>query len=608
MKRIVFVALAGLLTLGLLANSVAAQTNNIITATADRTTLTTDEMLTLTVTIDQASGATEPVAPSLAGFNVLGTSSGTQVSIINGDMSVQATTTYYLQPVQTGQVVIDPFTTTSNGQTFQTDPIVVDVAQGTGQFQPSIPSMPGMPNLGNLIPNMPATTPNQAPPPVDGGTLPAPEGLNGQDYYVEAVVDNANPWQGEQVLYKFRFYQGASLLVEPNLSKPDFTGFWHNNAPEQTTYTTEANGRTYYVTELTTVLFPTVSGPTTIDPSVMELPGGFFSGGQTLNTQPVAVDVKPLPADPPAGFQGAVGQFSIQSLVDKTASQVNDAVNLQVTLSGAGNIETLPDLTWDVGPAWRAFDPQVESNSSFANGQLQGSRISKQVLVPTQPGSLTIDPIPFTYFDPQTAEYKTIATQPIVVQVAPNPNTTAQDIPAIGAGASASVGLEMLGLRPMKASPSSWRSSPGAIAATGGYWALLAVPLLLLLGVAGYGAARKYRDATADERQRSQAAAKAQSALKQARNNPEEAAAVAGRTLNTYMTTKLEQPTTGLTRDALGELLHEHGVDADLIHRVQRCLQDSETAAYFPGFSDSGVLALLDEVGATISELDAVLS
>jgi hypothetical protein len=600
---LLLVALIGLV----LPLTAAAQSDEVISATVDRTTLTTDDLLTLTVTIDRATGASEPVLPALDGFNLLGTSSGTEISILNGDMSVRLAYTYYLQPTLAGELVIPPFTTSVNGQTYQTDPILISVAQGTGQFQPSVPTLPGLPNLPGVVPPG-----SGQPPPANGGTLPAPPGLTGQEYYAEASVDKTNPWQGEQVLYRFRFFQGASLLVEPNYQPPEFTGFWHDRQSEQTTYTTEAAGRTYFVTEITTVLFPTVSGPITIGPSTLEIPGGFFATGETLTTDPIALEVRPLPADPPPGFTGAVGQFSLQSLLDKTTSQVNDAVTLQVTLSGIGNIDTLADLTWDVGPGWRSFDPTVESTSDFVNGQLQGSRIYEQLLVPVQPGSLTVEPITFTYFDPVIGDYQTIATQPIVVQVSADPSSAGLALPADNVPA----GIDITGLRPVKAPPASWRvvpagAAPDSLVTRPGYWALFAVPLLLLAGLGLYGGLTAYRRATAGDRAKSRAAREAAQALAEARRAaeraPGEAAAAGARIMNSYLSTKLDTPTTGLTRQGLGALLRSRGLDEALIGRVQACLADSDTAAYFPGSSAASAAAILDEVEATIRALESAL-
>ena len=92
MKRakylIVVVIVALLLVAGVL--PAAAQSGGPVSAQVDRTSLTTDDRLTLVVTVDASAGdASQPMLPALDGFQVLGSSRGSQMSIINGIMSSQ---------------------------------------------------------------------------------------------------------------------------------------------------------------------------------------------------------------------------------------------------------------------------------------------------------------------------------------------------------------------------------------------------------------------------------------------------------------------------------------------------------------------------------------
>ncbi len=277
-SKVLFIGIISILLIGLLALPAGAQSP--VTAEVDRNRLSTDEVLTLKVTIDSSAGQpSQPALPALDGFELLGSSSGTQISIVNGDMSMQATYSYSLHPTQAGQLVINPIAVQIDGQTYSTQPIMIEVSQGTGQVQPApnqgipampgfptrpnspgFPTIPGFPNLNNLFQNMPSTGSlgNQAPPldPAD-----APTELVGQAFFIEAEVDNPNPYQGEQVIYTFRFYQAESLFDQPEYQPPSFSGFWSEEQSEdQTNYTTEAAGRAYRVTELQTVLFPTGGG------------------------------------------------------------------------------------------------------------------------------------------------------------------------------------------------------------------------------------------------------------------------------------------------------------------------------------------------------------
>lgn len=614
MKAKALAAIAALILIMAFAGAVAAQDSDVITAQVDRNVLTTDDLLTLTVTVDQATAVmTEPQPPAFTGFNVLSTNSSTQISLVNGDMTVQMVYTYYLQPAQPGELAIEPFSIDLGGQVYQTSPITVQVTQGTGQSQPSIPvapgmrgipAVPGMPNLQNLLQGMiPGTQPQPSNPP--SGTIPAPTSLNGQDFYAEATVDKTNPYQGEQVIYTFRFYQGASLAGEPDYQEPGFTGFWHEQQSEQNTYTTEAAGRTYYVTELQTVLFPTVTGDVTIDPARLDIPGGFFDAGQTLVTQPINLTVRPLPPNPPADFQGAVGQYTLQSIVDTATSQVNGAVTLQVTQSGAGNLNTLGDLTWQVGPEWRPFDPKVNSSTTFENGVLKTTRIYEQVLVPTQPGDLTIPAISFSYFDPAAGSYQTAATQPITVQVAADPNA----VPAtVGDGASTQAVSALGDLRPLKAAPTSWRTTALSLVERPAYWLLWVAPLALFGGATALTAARRRRDAGAPMRRQQAASKHALDEIAAARTGAEPAHEAGARILNDYLSTKLGRPTAGMTDAALDQFLREQGISPETAAQVAACRRTLDISRYMPGNEKTVDQAVLDSVEATVRAVDGALA
>ena len=123
MKQKIIIPFTVLVLLILTVTPGYAQGQNPITATVDRTALSTGESLNLTVTITSDLGSMpQPLLPSLAGFNILGSSTSSQISIINGAITSQVVYTYQLQPTQTGDLVIDPISLTVNGQTYTTPP------------------------------------------------------------------------------------------------------------------------------------------------------------------------------------------------------------------------------------------------------------------------------------------------------------------------------------------------------------------------------------------------------------------------------------------------------------------------------------------------------
>ncbi|MCB0198270.1 MAG: BatD family protein, partial [Anaerolineae bacterium] len=75
----------------------AGQAQEVVTAQVDRAVLSTDETLTLSVTVNaNATNLPNPTLPDMNGFNIIGTGSSSQISIINGSMSANMVYTYRL--------------------------------------------------------------------------------------------------------------------------------------------------------------------------------------------------------------------------------------------------------------------------------------------------------------------------------------------------------------------------------------------------------------------------------------------------------------------------------------------------------------------------------
>ncbi|MFN2297112.1 MAG: BatD family protein [Candidatus Promineifilaceae bacterium] len=608
-KKFLFTTILTLLLLSVMALPALGQSP--VTAEVDRNFLSTDDALVLTVTIDTGAGdAARPTLPTMNDFQILGSSSGTQITVVNGDMTVQETYSYSLRPLREGALVIDPVTVQINGQTYTTDPITVEVTQGTGQPQQggssggAFPTLPGFPNLNQMLPNMPGSQTQQ----LDPSEMPTE--LEGQDYFIEAEVDHDNPYQGEELVYTFRFYQAGSLFDQPDYTAPSFTGFWSKElSDQQMNYSTEAAGRPYRVTELQTILVPTVTGEVTIDPAQLSIPGDFFSSGVDLQTQPITVSVQPLPQNAPDSFRGAVGQFEISAATDLTQAEVNDTVTMDVTITGTGNLETMPDPVWTEGPEWRSFDSKATVNAQFVDGKLQGSRTYERVLLPTENGDLVLPAIEFSYFNPVTGQYETKSTEPITVQVTGD----------VGAGASlapldpgtavpqnAATAAVNPVLRPIKSSAELSSSAASALTEQTGYWLLWVVPLLLLVGHFSWKSYQQRRLDTADLRRSKSAAGKAKKALKEAQNAGlgQEAA---GPILTAYMEEKMNRPVAGLSHTQLVNLLSANGVDDDLSRRVQNCLMLSEMGRYAPAELTLKQGDLWSETAAVIDALDTNL-
>jgi len=623
-RRVLIVA-GCLLVLSILALPVNAQAP-VVSATADRTNLNSNEPLTLNITVNGADG--RPALPALEDFRILDASSGTQTSSVNGNTTVQAVTQYLLLPLHTGDLLIPSIPVVVDGRTYQTDPIRVTVSPAAAPSAPS-PSgsstVPSPSQLGSdpsdllaMLDQLMQQSPSpgsrsgsgQSPISLSQSYQPvtAPAALQGQDYYAEAQIDKPAPYQGEQVLYTLRLYQALDPYGQVEYQPPAFSGFWSKQLPDQQTYVTQAGGRTYRVTELQQVLFPTVAGPVAIDAARFFLPADFMGArGAEIASQPLTLDVQPLPAGAPASFQGAVGQYRMEAAVDKTEAVVGDAVTQRVAITGVGNIEQVADPAWPDDAAWRAFDSKSTTDSQFQDSRLVGIRRIERVLVPTQPGDLTLPAAEFSYFDPEAGQYRTIGAEPVSVSVASDgsaPLRAAQPAPSRG---TANTVASMPTPRPLKVAAAQSLTAGASLPRQPIYWALWALPVALVAGQFVWQRRQRHVQVNAAALRSQKAARQAGEALRAAAREPQTAQEAAGRILAEYLSAKLQHPVAGLTQSALAEGLLTRNVDPAVVVRVGSILARSEIGRYAPDGHSVSAGDLLAETQQVIEDLERQL-
>jgi hypothetical protein len=151
-----------------------------VTARVDKTILSTDEILTLTVTIVGETNVPLPILPHIDGVQIIGRSTASQITITNGKATAEFNFAFRLQPLKEGLLTIDPITVLLGGVAHETDTIKVSIIRGSGQ--------PGG-----------VTTP----------PTPTSRSLVGQDHFISAEVDNETPYLGEQITFTVSFYEAS---------------------------------------------------------------------------------------------------------------------------------------------------------------------------------------------------------------------------------------------------------------------------------------------------------------------------------------------------------------------------------------------------------------
>ena len=157
----------------------------------------------------------------------------------------------------------------------------------------------------------------------------------------------------------------------------------------------------------------------------------------TVSSQQAAITVLPLPtAGRPPDFGGAVGSFKISADISSTKNTAGDPLTLRMHVNGAGNFDRVQSSMLGSDAEWKTYG----TKSNFTPGDspgFRGEKIFEQPLVASQPGTHTIPPLAFSYFDPGTRRYETVHSSPLTVTVAPAADAANEPPPALPAGSPA---------------------------------------------------------------------------------------------------------------------------------------------------------------------------
>ena len=117
-----------------------------------------------------------------------------------------------------------------------------------------------------------------------------------------------------------------------------------------------------------------------------------------LKSPKLRILVRDLPtAGKPADFNGAVGQFDLQTELDQNHTETGNPLTLKINISGDGNLKLLANPELELPPGFEAYDPKIKErgdNKSF-----------EYLLIPNKPGDFVLQPYSFSYFDTEKEQY-----------------------------------------------------------------------------------------------------------------------------------------------------------------------------------------------------------
>lgn len=346
-------------------------------------------------------------APDFSDFEIdYGPSTRINASFVNGKASSESAYVYSLRPRRTGTLTIGSASIQIGNTTLRTKPLRIQVLPGK------------------------TTAKGEA--------------------FAEARPSQRKVWVGQQLILDYLIY-----LSDPDWSvgiaqESDYDGMtavpWGNTARGEE----RIKGKEYTALTERISLYPQQSGKHTIGPlrlDVMEWqrdqfsPFGHSTKRMSIATEPVEIEVLPLPAGAPNGFTGAVGRFVMQCEWPKTAGSTDETFVLKMSIAGNGDMKRVEAPVLRLPNGLQAYPPKMSEAAAPKSYQYQtAQRDIEYLITASRPGDYTIQP-QFIYFDTDSARYVTLYAGPFSLKIEPGSTSVEpapkEELPAAGTSRNA---------------------------------------------------------------------------------------------------------------------------------------------------------------------------
>jgi hypothetical protein len=481
-----------------------------VTAVLSNSEAVVGEMVQLQIKVSGAGDVKPPENILVDGLEIHGTGTSRQFEMRNFTTTSSVTYNYTILPLKAGRFAIPPQTIRVGSQSLRTPELTLNVADSPGR---SFASRPGQ----NAQPNKPSKL-----------------------VFAELIVPKKSAFVGEIVPVQIRL--GFDPRARPRLIEgPEIggQGFTAQKLQQSGENLETIGGRTYDVVTFKTAIAAARAGEFEIGPlkakaqvltprrpssprsrSPFDLfnlddpfSDPFFSDpfGQLgerreveINSEPVAVEVKPLPQNAPPSFSGAIGNFTMTTDAKPKSVQVGDPITVTTTISGRGNFDRVNAPVVEEEHGWHKYPPSSKFKQDDEVG-ISGTKTFETVFSPNEKKQ-TVPLMAFSYFDPVKEQYVTLRSDPIAIAVqggavaSGSPTGIPAGSPPPAApkafGAATPVEKPQDILYQLTERPNAAQSF-AAIYARGQFWAAQLIPLLGLIGFISW----RIRQARIDNRE-----------------------------------------------------------------------------------------------------------
>ncbi len=245
---------------------------------------------------------------------------------------------------------------------------------------------------------------------------------------------SAEPYENETTTAEIKLFVPEELFVEdwgiPEFEREGVTAWRFQPSPMRSRI--NLLGRRYISVAYPSTVTPTRTGPVSIGPAkirlttretVMDPFPRTVNPEIYLDVPQLKLEAKPLPDGAPAGFENAVGRFRLAGSTAITEVHEGDPITVDLIVSGSGNLDTMKPPVLTETDGWKIYGTTTEQRGDERR-QLSGSVIFHQSIRPLEMKA-QIPPFRLVFFDPKIGSYQTLTTEPIALQMEPNPATPA---------------------------------------------------------------------------------------------------------------------------------------------------------------------------------------
>lgn len=359
-------------------------------------------------------------APTFNNFNFLGQSvsqsSSFSTTIINGRVKTEQSiiVSWYisLEATKEGTFTIPAATVEVNGQKYSSNTLTINVSKGIPPSQNNNAQTPSFEDYNNISENI------------------------SSNLFLNVSSNKTSAYMGEPIFVYCKMFSAYDLNLK-DFKPSTFDNFWNKELPmpQQIQAQKEKINNKNFLTAILDkrVIFAQKSGTLSIKPyqATFQLYDGwgFPAGTKKVVSNTKNINIRQLPNNKPATFNGAVGSFTI-SLNKNNISEINIDQTYTITLNikGIGNIGLFDIPKLNIPSTFENLTPETNQNTKITENGIEGTVQVKYTFIPRVPGNYTIEPIKFSYFDYNKEQYITVSTEPLELKVV-GQNTTANTQP-----------------------------------------------------------------------------------------------------------------------------------------------------------------------------------